>query len=294
MEKARSSCGVDISSSYGQAVIAPADGTVDFADFMGEYGRAIILSHGHGITTRYGHLANFAVTPGQHVHRGDTIGYVGLSGRSTGPHLHYEVRINDTPVNPYKYLRMNVPNSRRQILHLAAHAPRRRHSLRRHSMVGASRCRPAPSRCTVKRRPHYAGPSCRLSGARPRIPPGGALLPDRGQRIVTRDLGVQTGSFSNRPEQLLGQLRAELAYTRADEIISGELHEFVDDLQKRLNLVGGAVCEHFAVRPVSGGSRAHRGWDGRSRANRGWGRRRGSAAAEQDEPRMLCSARASE
>jgi len=103
-------CGVDISSSYGQAVIAPADGTVDFADFMGGYGRAIVLSHGHGITTRYGHLANFAVTPGQHVHRGDTIGYVGLSGRSTGPHLHYEVRINDTPVNPYKYLRLTVAN----------------------------------------------------------------------------------------------------------------------------------------------------------------------------------------
>jgi len=51
-------------------------------------------------------LANFAVISGQHVHRGDTIGYVGLSGRSTGPHLHYEVRIYDTPVNPYKYLRV--------------------------------------------------------------------------------------------------------------------------------------------------------------------------------------------
>jgi len=98
--------GIDISASYGQAVIAPADGMVDFADFMGGYGRAIVLDHGHGITTRYGHLANFAVTPGQFVHRGDTIGYVGLSGRSTGPHLHYEVRINDTPVNPHKYLRI--------------------------------------------------------------------------------------------------------------------------------------------------------------------------------------------
>ena len=98
--------GIDISASYGQAVIAPADGMVDYADFMGGYGRAIVLDHGHGITTRYGHLANFAVTPGQYVHRGDTIGYVGLSGRSTGPHLHYEVRINDTPVNPHKYLRI--------------------------------------------------------------------------------------------------------------------------------------------------------------------------------------------
>jgi murein DD-endopeptidase MepM/ murein hydrolase activator NlpD len=98
--------GVDISSSYGTPVIAPADGTVVFADFLGGYGRAIVIDHGHGITTRFGHLANFAVIAGQRIQRGDTIGYVGLSGRSTGPHLHYEVRINDTPVNPHKYLRL--------------------------------------------------------------------------------------------------------------------------------------------------------------------------------------------
>ena len=98
--------GIDIGSSYGHEVIAPADGTVVFADFMGGYGRAVIIDHGHGITTRYGHLSNFAVMSGQHIQRGDTIGYVGLSGRSTGPHLHYEVRINDTPVNPHKYLRL--------------------------------------------------------------------------------------------------------------------------------------------------------------------------------------------
>lgn len=98
--------GVDIGAVFGQPIIAPADGVVDFADFMGGYGRAIILDHGHGITTRYGHLKSFAVFPGQHVHRGDTIGYVGDSGRSTGPHLHYEVRINDIPVNPHKYLRV--------------------------------------------------------------------------------------------------------------------------------------------------------------------------------------------
>jgi murein DD-endopeptidase MepM/ murein hydrolase activator NlpD len=102
--------GVDIGSTDGQPVVAPADGVVLFADFMGGYGRAVILDHGHGITTRYGHLGNFAVTPGQHIHRGDTIGYVGESGRSTGPHLHYEVRINDTPVNPHKYLRLTVAN----------------------------------------------------------------------------------------------------------------------------------------------------------------------------------------
>jgi murein DD-endopeptidase MepM/ murein hydrolase activator NlpD len=103
--------GVDISASYGQSVIAPADGVVMLADFMGGYGRAIVLDHGHGITTRYGHLANFAVASGQYVHRGDTIGYIGLSGRSTGPHLHYEVRINDTPVNPRKYLRLTMAHA---------------------------------------------------------------------------------------------------------------------------------------------------------------------------------------
>jgi len=100
--------GVDISAGFGSAVIAPADGMVTFADFLGGYGRAIIVDHGHGISTRYGHLSNFAVAAGQYIHRGDTIGYVGTSGRSTGPHLHYEVRINDVPVNPYKYLRLTV------------------------------------------------------------------------------------------------------------------------------------------------------------------------------------------
>jgi murein DD-endopeptidase MepM/ murein hydrolase activator NlpD len=97
--------GIDIGAASGQQIIAPADGIVVFADFMGGYGRAVVLQHGHGVTTRYGHMKSFAVFAGQHIHRGDTIGYVGDSGRSTGPHLHYEVRINDTPVNPHKYLR---------------------------------------------------------------------------------------------------------------------------------------------------------------------------------------------
>jgi murein DD-endopeptidase MepM/ murein hydrolase activator NlpD len=100
--------GIDIASQVGEAVIAPADGVVLFADFMGGYGRVVMIDHGHGITTRYGHLSNFVVTAGQRIQRGDTIGHVGLSGRSTGPHLHYEVRINDTPVNPHKYLRLTV------------------------------------------------------------------------------------------------------------------------------------------------------------------------------------------
>lgn len=103
--------GVDIAAIVGQPVVAPADGQVNFADYMGGYGRAVVLDHGHGIITRYGHLSAFSVSSGQHVRRGEIIGYVGLSGRSTGPHLHYEVRINDTPVNPYKYLRITVAHS---------------------------------------------------------------------------------------------------------------------------------------------------------------------------------------
>lgn len=97
--------GIDISSTYGEPVRAAADGVVNFAENMAGYGRLIIVEHAHDITTRYGHLSGFTVTEGQTVHRGEIIGYVGLSGRSTGPHLHYEVRIGDTPVNPYRFLR---------------------------------------------------------------------------------------------------------------------------------------------------------------------------------------------
>lgn len=97
--------GVDISSSYGQPVLAPADGIVTYADFYNGYGRMLTIDHGNGISTRYGHLSGFAVSDGQTVHKGQVIAYVGLSGRSTGPHLHYEVRIHDTPVNPHKFLR---------------------------------------------------------------------------------------------------------------------------------------------------------------------------------------------
>lgn len=103
--------GVDIGSSYGHRIVAPADGVVTLTDSMGGYGKTIMIDHGNGISTRYGHLSGFAVTAGQRVQRGDVIGYVGESGRSTGPHLHYEVRINDTPVNPYKYLRMTLAHS---------------------------------------------------------------------------------------------------------------------------------------------------------------------------------------
>lgn len=100
--------GVDISCHYGQPVIAPADGVVTYAGNYNGYGHMVEVSHTNGITTRYGHLSGFTVADGQSIHRGQVIGYVGLTGRSTGPHLHYEVRINDTPVNPHKYLRATV------------------------------------------------------------------------------------------------------------------------------------------------------------------------------------------
>jgi murein DD-endopeptidase MepM/ murein hydrolase activator NlpD len=97
--------GIDISSSFGQPVRATADGTVMVAGLASGYGREIMIDHGNGIQTLYGHLSGFAVTSGEQVKIGQIIGYVGTSGRSTGPHLHYEVRIRNTPVNPHKYLR---------------------------------------------------------------------------------------------------------------------------------------------------------------------------------------------
>jgi murein DD-endopeptidase MepM/ murein hydrolase activator NlpD len=97
--------GIDIATTLGDAVRATADGTVMKAGMGTGYGREIVIDHGHNIQTLYAHLSGFAVTEGQDVRRGDIIGYVGSSGRSTGPHLHYEVRIRNTPVNPHKYLR---------------------------------------------------------------------------------------------------------------------------------------------------------------------------------------------
>jgi murein DD-endopeptidase MepM/ murein hydrolase activator NlpD len=95
---------VDISSAVGQAVRAPADGIVVKSEWANGYGNVIYISHGYGYSTRYGHLSAYNVKPGQHVRRGDIIGYVGSTGRSTGPHLHYEVRLNNNPVNPLAYI----------------------------------------------------------------------------------------------------------------------------------------------------------------------------------------------
>jgi murein DD-endopeptidase MepM/ murein hydrolase activator NlpD len=96
--------GVDISAPYGSRVIAPADGTVIFAGPREGYGNIVVIDHKFGVTTRYGHLYKFNVQVGQHVSRYDVVGYIGTSGRSTGPHLHFELWFNNRPVNPIKYI----------------------------------------------------------------------------------------------------------------------------------------------------------------------------------------------
>jgi len=95
---------VDISSAVGAPVRSPADGIVVKSEWANGYGNVIYISHGYGYSTRYGHLSSFAVRAGQRVKRGDVIGLVGSTGRSTGPHLHYEVRVNNNPVNPLEYI----------------------------------------------------------------------------------------------------------------------------------------------------------------------------------------------
>ncbi len=97
--------GIDIDAPMGTPVHAAGDGEVTGANLGAGYGRQVVLNHGHNLETVYGHLSTVAVVPGQHVSRGDVIGYVGMTGRATGPHLHYEVRVGNVPVNPHKYLR---------------------------------------------------------------------------------------------------------------------------------------------------------------------------------------------
>ena len=96
--------GVDISASMGSPVKVTADGVVEHADWSGSYGKLVIVEHGGGLKTYYAHLSNFDVIPGQEVRRGQVVGRSGSTGRSTSPHLHYEVRQGNAPVNPYKYL----------------------------------------------------------------------------------------------------------------------------------------------------------------------------------------------
>ena len=96
--------GLDISNRMGTPVLAPAQGAVILAARDGAYGNSVEINHGGGIVTKYGHMQRWAVQPGQGVKRGEIIGYSGMSGRTTGPHLHYEVRLNGVPVNPMRYI----------------------------------------------------------------------------------------------------------------------------------------------------------------------------------------------
>jgi murein DD-endopeptidase MepM/ murein hydrolase activator NlpD len=96
--------GIDISTPIGTRVFAPADGVVLSVGVQGGYGNALIMDHGYGVVTRYGHLDAYAVRPGQRVRRGDLIAFVGNTGRSTGPHLHYEVWVRDQAQNPIHFI----------------------------------------------------------------------------------------------------------------------------------------------------------------------------------------------
>lgn len=96
--------GIDIAAQTGTPIIAPADGVVIKAGFSTGYGNMVEISHGYGIKTQFGHNSRLNVKAGQRVKRGEIISYIGDTGSSTGPHLHYEVRINGLPVNPVRYM----------------------------------------------------------------------------------------------------------------------------------------------------------------------------------------------
>lgn len=96
--------GLDISAEKGTPIEVTANGTVELTAPSGDYGNLVIVNHGFGLVTRYGHLSKFAVWPGQQVKRGDVIGFVGSTGRATGPHLHYEVLVNGKLMNPLQLL----------------------------------------------------------------------------------------------------------------------------------------------------------------------------------------------
>ena len=96
--------GIDISNRTGTLVVAPADGIVSDIGNDLVYGKIVVISHGFGMNTRYGHLDKVLVKVGQNVKRGDKIAEVGMTGKTTGPHLHYEVRLNGIPANPMRYV----------------------------------------------------------------------------------------------------------------------------------------------------------------------------------------------
>jgi murein DD-endopeptidase MepM/ murein hydrolase activator NlpD len=96
--------GIDLAAPSGTAVYATADGLVGMAQYYGSYGNYVQIEHGSELQTRYAHLTSYIVSPGESVRKGDLIGYVGSTGRSTGPHLHYEVRVAGAAVDPRPYM----------------------------------------------------------------------------------------------------------------------------------------------------------------------------------------------
>ena len=96
--------GIDIATRMETAIIAPAAGIVSYAGYDNGLGKLLKLNHGYGVQTVYGHLSKFNTQSGHRVKRGDVIAYVGNTGLSTGPHLHYEIVVNNIPVNPMKYI----------------------------------------------------------------------------------------------------------------------------------------------------------------------------------------------
>lgn len=96
--------GMDIDGERGDIVIAPANGIISEAGWKGGYGYMIEIDHGNGLTTRYGHLSKLEVKEGDPIQRGQLIGFVGSTGRSTGPHLHYELRLDEKAINPRRFL----------------------------------------------------------------------------------------------------------------------------------------------------------------------------------------------
>jgi murein DD-endopeptidase MepM/ murein hydrolase activator NlpD len=102
--EARAHKGIDICAPQGTPVMAATDGVVSFAGTESEYGRLIVIDHGHSFSTVYGHLAKIQSRAGEKVVKGQVIGTVGLSGNTTGPHLHFEVRLNNNPVNPARFM----------------------------------------------------------------------------------------------------------------------------------------------------------------------------------------------
>lgn len=96
--------GLDISADKGKPVYATADGTIRESGWSGAYGNMVLIQHRFGLATRYGHMSRLAVKAGQEIKRGDIVGYVGSTGRSTNPHLHYEVLLNGQTINPLRFL----------------------------------------------------------------------------------------------------------------------------------------------------------------------------------------------